>query len=141
MTRIDFYVLKTASSDAERWQFAVRLIEKAVMQKHQLFIVVDTAAQRESLEEALLTEKPEAFLPFRREDEQDLQQPVVISCGDDSEQQHDILMNFSRALPAFFSRFQRVIEIVVQQDDVLQSTREHWAYLKERGYPIHHHPL
>ncbi|UTF60890.1 DNA polymerase III subunit chi [Gilvimarinus sp. DA14] len=141
MTRIDFYVLKTASSEAERWQFAARVIEKAIKQKHQLLITLDTEAQCDALEETLLALKPESFLPFRRTEEQNLQQPIVISCGEDCAQQHDLLINLSRTLPAFFSRFQRVIEVVVQQQDVLEYTREHWAFLKERGYPIHHHPL
>ncbi|WP_020209373.1 DNA polymerase III subunit chi [Gilvimarinus chinensis] len=141
MTRIDFYVLKTASHESERWQFAARLMEKAILQKHQLLVVVDTPDQRQALEDVLLTFKPESYLPFRRVEEADLQQPAIISCGEDAGQQHDILINLSSTLPAFFSRFQRVIEVVIQQQDVLEYTREHWAYLKERGYPIHHHPL
>ncbi|MCP8898753.1 DNA polymerase III subunit chi [Gilvimarinus xylanilyticus] len=140
MTRIDFYVLQTAS-ESERWQFARRLIEKALGQGHQLLVCADSEQQRLSLGDALLTQQPEAYTPFRDIDEQDHGQPVVLTSGDDCAAQHDILINLGQTLPPYFSRFQRMIEIVIQDEQILQQTRSHWSHLKDRGYPIHHHKM
>lgn len=140
MTRIDFYVLQTAS-ESERWQFARRLIEKALGQSHQLLVCADSEQQQHSLEDALLSQQPEVYIPFRSIEAQDHGQPVVLTSGDDCAAQHDILINLGETLPPYFSRFQRMIEIVIQDEQILQQTRLHWSHLKDRGYPIHHHKM
>jgi DNA polymerase-3 subunit chi len=49
------------------------------------------------------------------------------------------LINLSSTIPAYFAQFERVIELVTE--DNKQSAREHYSFYKERGYPLHHHTL
>jgi len=44
-------------------------------------------------------------------------------------------------LPDFFGRFSRLIEVVVQDDAILQYTREHYRFLSNRGYAIDHQDM
>jgi len=38
--------------------------------------------------------------------------------------------------PAFFSRFERVAEVVTQEPDHLEALRAAWRFYKDRGYPL-----
>jgi len=43
--------------------------------------------------------------------------------------------------PPFFSRFERVAEIVTQDPQFLEALRNSWRFYKDRGYPLHKHDL
>ena len=53
----------------------------------------------------------------------------------------DVLINLCEEIPDFFSRFERCMEIVIQQPVVLENTRKHFAFYRERGYPLNTHDL
>jgi DNA polymerase-3 subunit chi len=54
---------------------------------------------------------------------------------------HDVLVNLDSAVPAFFTRFTRLIEIVTATDQDRAAGRERWKFYKDRGYPLTHHDL
>lgn len=141
MTRVDFYVLGGQSRD-DQWLFACRLIEKAARQGNQILVQVDNQAAATEFDQLLWTFRPDAFVPhaiFGQAGDTDGQNcQVNIGWHDDPFHQHDVLINLSEKLPDFFSRFHRLIEVVVQQDDVLNYTRSHYKFMKDRGYPITH---
>ena len=45
------------------------------------------------------------------------------------------------AVPPFFSRFERVVEIVNQDETQRQLARERFKYYRDRGYDLHTHNL
>lgn len=148
MTHVDFYIL-AAQSQQEQWQFACRLVEKAVLREHQVLVQVDDAAQAEAFDELLWCFRDDAFVPhallFNKElsdkelsDKERTAAQVSIGWQTDPGHQHDLIINLSQQLPSFFSRFRRMMEVVVQQDDVLDYTRKHYRFLQDRGYPIKH---
>ncbi|MDO3382686.1 DNA polymerase III subunit chi [Gilvimarinus algae] len=140
MTRVDFYILPTAEPE-HRLGFISRLVAKALRQRRQILIACDSDESAAGLEHALLHEQPESYIPFRRANEPDHQEPVIIAVEQDCGEQHDLLISLGPQLPDYFSRFQRLIEVVVQEPQILEQTRKHWAFFKERGYPVHHHKL
>ena len=44
--------------------------------------------------------------------------------------------NLQKSIPAFFPRFERLIEIVESNDEDLARGRANWIYYKDRGYPL-----
>jgi DNA polymerase-3 subunit chi len=61
---------------------------------------------------------------------------------DDAPGSHnDVLINLALAPPSFFARFERVAEVVTQDEDSLQALRDAWRHYKDRGYPLTKHDL
>lgn len=141
MTRIDFYIL-TQHSEQERYAFASRLCEKAYRQGMSTMIL--TADEQCSLEvdKQLWQSSPESFIPHPAAIEEPFDgERVLISHGKDFPEQQQLLINLSHDVPEMFSRFERVIEIVVQNSLTLEATRKHFAFYKSRGYPINTHKI
>ncbi|WP_096087158.1 DNA polymerase III subunit chi [Agaribacterium haliotis] len=140
MTRVSFYIL-SSEQEQQRLLFSCRLIEKAVNQGNRVLVHVDSAADAEQIDDLLWSFKPEAYLPHAivggELDDELGELPIAISCGaTDCEQHHDVLLNLATQLPPWFARFKRFAQVVNQQPALLQASRKHYGFFKERGYPI-----
>lgn len=142
MTRVDFYILDRGSDDA-CLTLACRLAEKAVAQK--LDVLINTADPGEStrLDSLLWTFSQGSFLPHRRlgdETRPDENEPVLIGCGEEPPgERWDLLINLAREVPGFFSRFERVAELVGAEDENKTAGRERFRYYRDRGYELQTH--
>lgn len=138
MTDIDFYIL-SAQQPEQRLDFACRLIEKAYRSRCKVYIHFDTQEQAKHFDELLWNYRESSFIPhalINAEAENDANCPVIIGYGDEKPEFFDVLVNLGKAIPSTFARYKRILEVVIQQDDVLGNTRNHYRYYKERGYPI-----
>lgn len=140
MTRVDFYILPDDELQA-RLQFICRLVEKAHRQKHRIYIHTNNEADSKTIDLLLWTFKVESFIPHHLLGDNNAPAPVAIGHGDNPGDHHDLLVNLSDQIPDFFSRFERCVEVVIQQPEILKSTRSHFAFYKERGYPLHTHDM
>ena len=142
MTRVDFYVL-SGQDPQQRLLFACRLAEKAFSRGNRVLIQTDTEASARALDDLLWTFRDDAFIPHALLNASDApaECPVSISWHDDPGHHHDVIVNLSSGLPSFVGRFRRFVSIVVQHDQVLDYTRNHYKYLKDRGYPINNHDM
>jgi len=140
MTEVDFYILDLPHR-SDQWDFTCRLVEKAVYQGNKVMIATDDKETSEKLDHLLWSFKPESFIPHGIQDQTPEDVPVLISHGGDNAHHHDVLVNIGLQLPQYFSRFNRLVEIVVQEESVLQATRNNYTYYKERGYPIRTHKI
>lgn len=140
MTRIDFYVLADSSVES-RMEFACRLTQKAQQMGSRVYIAVDDKQQAQQLDQLLWSFRPESFVPHDCEGESALHTPVLVGFGEDCSDHHDLLINLKSNIPDYFSRFERLVEIVCQQEQVLTQTREHFTFYRERGYPIQSHDM
>ncbi|WP_188150612.1 DNA polymerase III subunit chi [Teredinibacter waterburyi] len=138
MTKIDFYVLKKEDL-ADRSLYACRLIDKVTKLGHRVMVATDDAQQSEQFDQLLWEFRPESFVPhaIAGSDGASLA-PVLISHELDDNGHHDVLVNLSLQVPPFFSRFQRLAEIVVQHESVLNICRENYSFYKSRGYPVNY---
>jgi len=139
VTRVDFYVVTESGIDA-RLQVAVRLADKVLAAGHQLFINASDEDQAIALDELLWSAKPTSFLPHVLFDAKE-SAPIQIGWGQDPGEQNDVLINLSNATPAFFSRFNRVAEVVTQDPAQIESMRDAWRFYRDRGYPLAKHDL
>ena len=142
MTQVDFYILKANTLQA-RLAFATRLSEKIINNRHQLAIATDNDDTGVQLSEQLWQVRPDAFLAHSIVSADSQQQdPILICQATPPAHCHDVLMNLSNSvLENCFSRFNRVVEIVVQEDSILQQTRQAYQFYKSRSYPIRNHRL
>jgi len=145
MTRINFYVLK-AGSGQQRPVFACRLAEKAFNHGLHIYIHTDNAGETARLDELLWTYRDGSFLPHlpaedaQRSDPEQLT-PILVGHGDTPGAHDGLLINLSGAVPGFFSRFQRVAEIVSGDETDKERARERFRFYRDRGYELETHTL
>ena len=134
MTRIDFLAVDDAAPEA-RLLLACRLVQRALRGGHRILVTCADGQQQAQLDSLLWQFEPDSFVPHGNE-LNDSHTPVILTAGDDCGEHHDVLINLQSPAPAFFSRFERLFEVICQDPAVLASTRENWAYYKSRGYPL-----
>jgi len=67
---------------------------------------------------------------------------VIIGQGEEPDPEHrDLLINLSDQVPLFFSRFERVAEIVGGNEAARKQARERFRFYRDRGYPLNSHEL
>ena len=67
--------------------------------------------------------------------------PVLIGHVDAPESINQVLINLDAAVPMFFSRFERVVEIVNQDETLRQQARDRFKFYRDRGYDLQTHNL
>ncbi len=139
MTRVDFYILAVADA-AGRVRFACRLTEKAFRTGHRIYLHSASRQQAEQLDKQLWTFRPGSFIPHRCDHARG-DVPVVIGCDSEPESETDLLINLADETPSFFSRFQRVAEIINQDPELRERGRQRYRFYQERGYSLTHHNI
>jgi DNA polymerase-3 subunit chi len=141
MTQVDFYILED-SQPAARALLTCRLSEKAYRQGHQVFINAESGQQLKQLDDMLWTFRDGSFLPHGLyEKNADSTHPVLLGHGVEPEGPNDVLVNLSNDVPAFFSRFNRVAELVGGDEAQRAAARERYRFYKDRGYSLNTHKL
>ncbi len=134
MTKIDFY---TGSTDKLRT--ACQLSHKAMQNGMRVVLSMPDAATADTLDKLLWHFPATAFIPHCRSDAQEAgQMPVVLDNGDERFPHHDLLISLHRECVTFFSRFERVIEIVGRDREDSSLGRERFRFYRDRGYELRH---
>lgn len=139
MTEIDFYVLEGAAP-GKREQFACRLVEKAHGLGHDIFIHVDNEAAARRIDDLLWTFKEDSFIPHGIAGQEDTAK-VLIGHGEEPSDTPHLLINLTQEVPGFFSRFERVAEVLDDAEDTRQAGRDRFRFYRERGYSLRTHKL
>ena len=141
MTRIDFYLLN-ASEQAQKLDFACRLVEKAWQRGHRIYLHTPGPELSTRVDELLWSFRPASFIPHALADTDPRStEPVLVGHDDCPPHCNDVLINLADEIPAFFSRFQRVSEIVSADEASRQRSRDNYRFYRDRGYPLHTHQL
>ncbi|MFT5085006.1 MAG: DNA polymerase-3 subunit chi [Lentisphaeria bacterium] len=141
MTQIDFHVMQHAASlDAQR-HYACRLAEKAVNLGNRVMIATANDHESQVMNDLLWSFKPESFVPHGLVGDTASNDASVLISHDDDDTHHDVLINLRPGVPEQFSRFKRLIEIVIQEQSSLKGSRKNYAFYQTRGYPIKTHKL
>jgi len=134
VTKIDFY---TGSTDKLRT--ACQLSHKAMQNGLRTVISAPDAATRDALDKLLWHYPATAFIPHCRSDAETADQtPVLISQGSDKFPHHDLLISLHDECTPFFSRFDRVIEIIGSDAEDSRLGRERFKFYRDRGYELRH---
>lgn len=137
MTRIDFYQI---DGDEAPLMFTCRLIEKIYRRGHRIYVHTDDVEQARELDDLLWTYRADRFIPHALKGE-DEDVPIHIGHDPDPADHRDVLVNLSDEVPDFFSRFDRVAEVVPLDENSRQSARANYQFYKDRGYPLEYHRM
>lgn len=137
MTSIDFYTHVT-----DRLEVAARLVAKAFAQHGRVRVLTPDAAATDALDRRLWLKPPVAFLPHCRIDSALASQtPIWVDHSDEHPGPASVLINLRATPPAFFSRFERLAEIVGVEEADAAAGRERYRFYRERGYELRTHSL
>ena len=139
MTKVGFYVVQAANPE-QRLLVAARLADKAFKRGHQVFVNATDEAQAKALDELMWSFRPSSFLPHGLAGEAH-SEDIAIGWDNDPRSHNDLLINLKLEIPKFFSRFNRVAEVVTQDAESLAILRKSWVFYKDRGYQLEKHDL
>ncbi|MDO8892668.1 MAG: DNA polymerase III subunit chi [Sulfurimicrobium sp.] len=137
MTQIDFY-----THVQDKRLFACKLSAKALEQGLRVLVLTPDESDAARMDQMLWNVPATGFLPHcRARDELAPVTPVIVD-HDPGELPHEqVLLNLSGTRPAFFSRFQRLIEIVTTDEADREAARERFRFYRDRGYEIRSHDM
>ena len=139
MTKVDFYVLPNAGG-INVMSAVSRIAEKATTRGHQIFIQVGNESDANVVQNALWTDRAESFLPNAIMGDED-GESILIGWEEPPLQYDDVMINITGKVQGHFSRFQRLAEIVIHEEQALIASREAWRFFRDRGYPLAKHDL
>ena len=138
MTQIDFF-----SNAPNRVEYVARLLSK-VQQKGQNAVVYGSESVLSTLSNVLW--RSDGFLAhelvLNDQDSLDNIAPFILTaCEYDHWPHHQVLINLTDTQPTFFAQFERLIEIVPNEDEPKQRARDRWQSYKHIGYVLKHHDI
>ena len=135
MTSIDFY-----THVADRLAVAGKLVAKALSRHGHVRVLTPDSATTDALDRLLWAQPATGFLPHCRVcDPLASQTPVWIDHALEHQGPAAVLINLHDSPPPFFSRFERLAEIVTI--DGAAAGRERFRFYRERGYELRTHNL
>ncbi len=141
MTRVDFYIL-TELARCDRYVFACRLVDKVCGQGRRVYIQAGSDAEVRHLDRLLWTFREQSFIPHGRAGDADQElTPVLLGWQGDPQHEDDVLINLAPEVPEFFSRYDRVAEIMDSDPEVRRAGRERFRFYRHRGYPLKDHEI
>ncbi|KTC85890.1 MULTISPECIES: DNA polymerase III subunit chi [Legionella] len=139
--RVDFYLLANSDKQAQ-WLLACRLLEKAYLRGHRVFVYCNNQQEAESLDELLWTYKDNSFIPHNLQGEgPEPPPPIQIGYRDEPRGYNDVLFNLATEVPIFYPRFRRVIEIVTNDESAKEVSRAHYREYRAKHCELQTHEI
>jgi len=138
VTTIDFYVHVDDKHDTAR-----KLCTKALATKARLVLWSADRAASQRLSKLLWSVPSTGFLPHvSSTDPLAAVTPIILDCELGPFPHDEVLVNLRAEVPPFFSRFQRLIEIVSASDESdRREARDRFRHYRDRGYEIRTHDM
>ncbi|MFT6914651.1 MAG: DNA polymerase-3 subunit chi [Motiliproteus sp.] len=134
MSRSDFYILAADDPQARR-HFLCKILEKVYGLGHRIYVRTGDEASARQLDEWLWEFRGDAFLPHSLIAEQ-LDDVIEIGYGDSLPGHRDVFINLELEVTDAALSFDRIIEVVIQQPEILAATRANYRRYKLQGYDI-----
>ena len=153
MTKVDFY-----TGTADKLRTVCQLSHKAMQHGLHTVISLPDAASCDALDKLLWQYPDTAFIPHAHCNDADVDQepalspstalrtglsewPVVLSHDNDKFPHYDLLISLHNECMPFFSRFERVVEIIGLNEEDSRLGRERFKFYRDRGYELRHFDL
>jgi len=142
MTRVDFYVLPDASAEGPL-PTACRLCEKAITAGKRVHVHAPDEDVAREIDRLLWVYKQGSFIAHERVGVSPDAGPaaVLIGGGEPLPSHRDVLVNLGTEVPAFFDRFERVLEIVHGDAAARGTSRARFKFYRDRGLSPETHKL
>ena len=137
MTEILFYTHADDPLDVAR-----RVAAKAHGQGKQVMIYAPDGAVADAIDRLLWTTPALSFVPHCRDsDALAGETPVLIGANADALRQADVMINLHHEQPPAFGRFERLVEIIGQDEAGREQGRARYRFYQTRGYALKTHDL
>ncbi|MBK8015798.1 MAG: DNA polymerase III subunit chi [Betaproteobacteria bacterium] len=137
MTQIDFY---TRASD--RLRMACILCGKAWSRGIPVVVATADSAMTEAVDRAMWMHPATGFLPHVRARHRLAPvTPVILDHELEGIDRRGLLVNLRPDAPDVFSSFERLIEIVSNDEEDVHAGRQRYRFYRDRGYEIRTHDL
>lgn len=137
MTEVLFY-----THVDNKLQTACQLSAKALSRQMRVMILTSTAELTDRVSKMLWSAPSIGFYPHcRAGDRLAPVTPIIVDHLTEPLVHDEVLINLCEDTPAFFSRFQRLIEIVSADQADREAARARFRFYRDRGYEIRTHQL
>ncbi len=138
MPQIDFYIVENKSKDG--WlRYACRLIEKAYTLGMHVHVHTPNDALTMQMDELLWVFRDRSFIPHQQTCADDELCAVTLN-HQQLPKHRELLVNLCTTAVDFYLDFDRVIEVVGDEQIMKQQARERFRFYREKGQsPTHHH--
>jgi DNA polymerase-3 subunit chi len=137
MTEILFYTFADNPLDVAR-----RIAAKAYGHGRQVMIYAPDAAAADAIDRLLWTTPALGFVPHCRDsDTLAGETPVLIGANPDALRSADVMINLHHEQPPAFARFERLVEIIGQDENGREQGRDRYRFYQARGYALTTHDL
>jgi DNA polymerase-3 subunit chi len=137
MTRIDFHF-----NAPPGLIYPCRLARKIVRAGQRAVFHHPDVAWLQRFNDELWSFSPQEFIAHvMADDPVAAQTPIVLAAAARDDLDCSLLVNMGLEPPPFFSRFERLIELVSAEDSQRDAGRQRFRFYRERGYPIETHDL
>ena len=141
MTRVDFYLLHD-NAETGRNLAVCKLAHKAFSLGHRIYIYAPDSRQAQHLDQLLWTFNQGSFIPHGlNADSPEADIPVLIGHEEPPAAHEDVLVQLTPQIPEFFSRFERVAEVVNGSEEEKAQARERFRFYRDRGYALQTHKI
>jgi DNA polymerase-3 subunit chi len=135
MTQIDFY-----THVAQPLKLAARIIAKAYRMHGNVRVLTPDPDTTQALDRLLWLDQPLSFLPHCRMDSPvAAETPIWIDDRLEHRGAATVLLNLHAEPPPFFSRFERLAEVVGADEHGVAAGRARFRFYRERGYEMRQH--
>jgi len=137
VTKVNFY-----SGVDDKLRLACTLSHKAMQNGVRVLLSAPDEHTHNALNKLLWHYPDTAFIPHCNSDAPEADDmPVVLDQGSGVSPHHELLISLHEECPSFFSRFERVIEIIGRDEDDKLKGRARFKFYKDRGYELEHFDL
>ena len=137
--RVDFYVLP-GDDERARLVYACRLVEKAYLQDHSVYVHLGSSGEAEAFDELLWTFSDRSFVPHElAQDGAPACAPVLVGAGSPAPAR--LLVNLSAAPPEFHGAYERIAEFVDAEPGRREAGRRRFVYYREQGCRLETHEV
>lgn len=140
--RVDFYILQ---GEANRELMACKLCEKAYQQGVSVYVLTTSPAHAQQLNELMWTFKDGSFIPHQLANTEsiNIDNSMVSLIGWQADEQStcDMLINLTDTVPENYKNYQRIAEIVNQNESIKQAGRLRFSHYRQQDCELHHHEI
>jgi DNA polymerase III subunit chi len=120
---------------SDRLAAAARWLAEAAVARRTVLVLAPGEETAERLDRLLWTQAATSFVAHARADSPLAAESPIVITRDIGTLPHDqVLLNLGDELPPNFARFEELVEVVSDDDEVRLPARERFKFYRERGY-------
>ncbi len=142
MPKISFYILNS-HSEQQRLLFVCKLAEKIYRQNETAYLLTNSDVQSRKLDDLLWTFRAGSFIPHQiyTGEPPDPANKILLGQRDAPEQWRNNLINLTLQPPPQYSRIQRLLEVIDQDETIKRSGRQRYRHYQQQSLHIDTHKV